>query len=275
MIKKFQSGSKWTFTPLGYAIDTQNQEGTRAILDVAEKDKEVLKEVLTTANLIVKLSGCLEYILTPLGYAIDNINNENQEGTRAILDVAEKNNILKEVFVGIEEEYDHKRLKEILETLKNQEQNEEQKTKIDGWLEILAKNVPSNHKSDKHPLAPESSIPKAEENIANNEGMFKIESNISKIENSDKYPQKDTVKTINRSIMIGSVCGVVAALAAGGGCFAAGVALPILALIGIAVAAALVIGVIAGGITYSVLKPCSELDKPSSEAARQQVDGIC
>nr|KAI5697982.1 hypothetical protein M8J77_011914 [Diaphorina citri] len=51
-----------------------------------------------------------------------------------------------------------------------------------------------------------------------------------------------------------------AALATGGGCFAAGVALPILALIGIAIAAALVTGLVAGGITYVISKPSENLD---------------
>jgi hypothetical protein len=37
-----------------------------------------------------------------------------------------------------------------------------------------------------------------------------------------------------------------------------------LALVGIAVAAALAVGIVAGGITYVVLKPSNKLDEPDS-----------
>ncbi|WCR59680.1 MAG: hypothetical protein PG978_001128 [Wolbachia endosymbiont of Ctenocephalides felis wCfeF] len=231
--KKLKDGTEYNLTPLGYAIDTKNQEGTRAILDVAEKDKEVLKVVLTTANITKKLKDGTEYNLTPLDYAIYCNNREKK--VKAILDVAEKDKgILNEVFVGIE--FGRKELQKILETLKNQEQNEKQKTKIDDWLEILAKSVPSYEDNEK-PLAPESSI------------------------------------SNNKSILIGSVCGVIAALAVSGGCFAAGVTLPISAIIGIALAAGLVVGFAAGIITECASsKPRDELDKPDLKAATRQVD---
>ncbi len=64
---------------------------------------------------------------------------------------------------------------------------------------------------------------------------------------------------------VGSVCGVVAALAVGGGLFAAGVALPILVLVGIVVAAAVLTGLIAGGITYVISKPSENLDRANVE----------
>uniref|UniRef100_A0AAU7YL33 Uncharacterized protein n=1 Tax=Wolbachia endosymbiont of Oeneis ivallda TaxID=3171168 RepID=A0AAU7YL33_9RICK len=259
---KYSNGAKRTLTLLGYAIYLNNTEKEiKAILDVA-KENNMLEQVLTTPNIEVKCSDGTKRTLTPLGYAIGFINNSEKK--KVILDVAKQGKrVLKEVSVGIEE-HDRERLKNILETLKNQGQDEEQKTKIDDWLEILAKNVSSSHKSDKQPLAPESSIPKAEENIANNEGnngAVKIKCNKFKIGNSG---QKDTVKTTNKSIMIGSVCGAIALLAVGGGCFAAGVALPMLALIGIAVSAALVIGAIAGGISHVVLRPSDDecLSKP-------------
>ncbi|RDD34219.1 Piwi/Argonaute/Zwille siRNA-binding domain protein [Wolbachia endosymbiont of Cylisticus convexus] len=201
-----------------------SEEKVKAILGVA-KENNMLKEVLNTQN-IIKLPNGEERTLTPLGFAISFNNSE--ERIKDILGVAEKDKeVLKEVFASVKE-HERKRLTEILETLKNQEQDEEQKTKIDSWLEILAKSVSNSHK-------------------------------------------KDTVKAINKSIMIGSVCGVIAALAVGIGCSIDGVALPILALIGIAVAAALVIGVIAGGITYSVSKPSDKLDKPDLKVFNQQV----
>uniref|UniRef100_A0AAU7YLA8 Uncharacterized protein n=1 Tax=Wolbachia endosymbiont of Oeneis ivallda TaxID=3171168 RepID=A0AAU7YLA8_9RICK len=97
----------------------------------------------------------------------------------------------------------------------------------------------------------ESIVPKTEGNITD-------ESSTSEIESSK---QKDKVKTTNKPIIIGCVYGAIAALATGGGCFAAGVALPILALIGIAIAAALVTGLVAGGITYVISKPSENLDR--------------
>ncbi|WP_349968048.1 hypothetical protein [Wolbachia endosymbiont of Armadillidium arcangelii] len=65
--------------------------------------------------------------------------------------------------------------------------------------------------------------------------------------------------------------GIITALTIGIGCSIAGVELSILAIAGIAVAAALVIGVIAGGITYSVSKPSDKLDKPDLKVFNQQV----
>ena len=58
----------------------------------------------------------------------------------------------------------------------------------------------------------------------------------------DKYKYK--------AMKVGSVCGIVAALAVGGGLFAAGAALPIQVLVGIAVA--VLTGLIAGGIAYVI-----------------------
>ncbi|WP_264377796.1 leucine-rich repeat domain-containing protein [Wolbachia endosymbiont (group B) of Philonthus cognatus] len=78
----------------------------------------------------------------------------------------------------------------------------------------------------------------------------------------------------SKAIITGSVCGVIAALTVGIGCGVIGIELSILAIAGIAVAAALVIGVIAGCITYSVSKPSDKLDKPDLEVANQQVNGV-
>lgn len=76
--------------------------------------------------------------------------------------------------------------------------------------------------------------------------------------------KRDHDKEARKSLEIGTICGVIAALAVGGGCFASGVQLPILAIVGIAVTAALVAGLVAGGITYAVLKPSNKLDEPDS-----------
>ncbi|WP_419214458.1 hypothetical protein [Wolbachia endosymbiont of Rhagoletis cingulata] len=74
-----------------------------------------------------------------------------------------------------------------------------------------------------------------------------------------------------KAMKIGSVCGVIAALVVGIGCSTAGIVLPILTIIGIVVAAALVVGIVAGSITYSVSKPSDKLNEPGLEVANQQI----
>jgi hypothetical protein len=66
---------------------------------------------------------------------------------------------------------------------------------------------------------------------------------------------------------IGSICGVMAALTVGVGCGIAGVGLSMLVIAGIA--AGLAVGVVAGCITYAILKPSSELDEVNSKEATQ------
>ncbi|MFP3024200.1 MAG: hypothetical protein ACEY3K_15500 [Wolbachia sp.] len=206
----------------------KNEQDITLTLEEIKKEG-VLKEVLTTANINQKLKDGTEYNLTPLGYAMNF--NDFEETIKVILEASEDNNMLEEVFARVEGN-DRKKLQEILKTLKSQEQDEGQETKIDNWLAILAGSI-SSCKSNEKPLVPESRVPKTEENI---------------------------VKTTNKSIMIGSVCGVIAALTVGGGCFAAGIALPILALIGIAVAAFVLTGLVTGSIAYIALKPSDKLD---------------
>ncbi|WP_253302321.1 hypothetical protein [Wolbachia endosymbiont of Psylliodes chrysocephala] len=84
---------------------------------------------------------------------------------------------------------------------------------------------------------------------------------------SATQPLKNEAKTkqaTSKAMITGGVCGVIAALAVIGGCFAFGVQLPMLALIGIAVAAALVVGIVAGVITYAISEPSNKLDEPDS-----------
>ncbi len=349
------NGENHTLTPLAYAMGFSNQKVIKNILDVI-KDKAILEAVLTTANISLKFKNGAEHDITLLAHATILYN---QEVIKNILDVAEKNNMLEKVFASIKKDHLNK-TKNILEILKNQEQDEEQKAKIDGWLKILAKSISSceskddtnkikwkeevneifhnqeqedwqvtlkrimpNHKnkdiyndvlkeildssskdpqhiadrltvlkkimsgceSQKQSSVAESSVPQTEGNITDEsstseisimpdcerneqssmaesivpktEGNITDESSTSEIESSK---QKDKVKTTNKPIIIGCVYGAIAALATGGGCFAAGVALPILALIGIAIAAALVTGLVAGGITYVISKPSENLD---------------
>lgn len=83
--------------------------------------------------------------------------------------------------------------------------------------------------------------------------------------------KSETTQITSKAIKTGSICSAIAALAVGGGCFAVGIQLPILALIGIVVAAAVLTGFVAGGITYSALRPSDKLDKPDLEVANQQI----
>ncbi|WP_264685395.1 WD_0033/WD_0034 family tandem repeat-containing protein [Wolbachia endosymbiont (group B) of Parapoynx stratiotata] len=358
---KLSNGQEYTSTPLVHAIILNKQRGIQAILNVAKRNS-ILEKVLTTANIKIRLSDDQEHTLTPLGCAINLINQEvSQKSIKAIIDVAQDNDMLEKVFASIKKDHLNK-TKNILEILKNQEQDEEQKAKIDGWLKILAKSISSceskddpntiemydrveeicekqeqedwkltlerivpNHEnkdkceifskifneetfkvsldsqrnadmitlirknqpdyeSKEQSLVDESSVPQTEGNITDEsstseisimpdcesneqssmaesivpktEGNITDESSTSEIESSK---QKDKVKTTNKPIIIGCVYGAIAALATGGGCFAAGVALPILALIGIA--AALVTGLVAGGIKYVISKPSENLDR--------------
>ncbi|MFP3016491.1 MAG: ankyrin repeat domain-containing protein [Wolbachia sp.] len=79
---------------------------------------------------------------------------------------------------------------------------------------------------------------------------------------------------ISKAIKTGVTLSIITALTVGIGCGIAGVELSILAIVGIAVAAALVVGVITG-VTYSVLKPSYKLDKLDLEVTNQRVNGVC
>lgn len=80
----------------------------------------------------------------------------------------------------------------------------------------------------------------------------------------DKIYKIERSMATDKAMKVGGASSIIAGLIAFGGCFAAGVQLPILALVGIAVAAALAVGIVAGGITYAVLKPSNKLDEPYS-----------
>ncbi|WP_434732360.1 hypothetical protein [Wolbachia endosymbiont of Zygogramma bicolorata] len=79
---------------------------------------------------------------------------------------------------------------------------------------------------------------------------------------NDKMKEKHEIETkqvTNKAIGIGIIFGVIAALVIGGGCGVAGAQLSILAIAGIA--AALAVGLVAGGITYAISKPSNKLDE--------------
>ena len=314
---KFSNDQEFTLTPLAYSIILNNQIGIDTILNIAKKDKELLEKVLTNANIKIRLSDDQEHTLTPLGCAINLINQEvSQKSIKAIIDVAQDNDMLEKVFASIKKDHLNK-TKNILEILKNQEQDEEQKAKIDGWLKILAKSISScESKDDPNKIEMYDRVEEIckkqedwkvtlERIVPNHENKDKCEI-FSKIFNEETFkvsldPQrnadmitlirknqpdyeskeqslvdessipktegnitKDTVKTTNKPVIIGSVCGAIAALAVGLGLYF-GAALPVLPIIGIAIAAAVVVGLIAGGITYVISKPSENLDRANVE----------
>ncbi|BET29612.1 MAG: magnesium transporter [Wolbachia endosymbiont of Ephestia elutella] len=267
---KLSNGQEYTSTPLVHAIILNKQRGIQAILNLAKRNS-ILEKVLTTANIKIRSSGNHEYTLTPLTYAINLTNQEaSQKSIKAIIDVAQDNDMLKKVFASIKDDPNkiemHDRVEEIckkqeqedwkvtLERIVPNHENQDKceifskifneetfKVSLDSqrnadMITLIRKNQP-DYESKKQSLVDESSIPKTEGNIT-----------------------KDTVKTTNKPIIIGSVCGSIAALAVGLGLYF-GAALPILTMIGIAMAAALVTGLVAGGITYVISKPSENLDR--------------
>ncbi|MGY5877864.1 CREC-EF hand family protein [Wolbachia endosymbiont of Nasonia giraulti] len=88
------------------------------------------------------------------------------------------------------------------------------------------------------------------------ENRVKAESSTDKI---NPNVENKLFSPTSKAIVAGAICSVIAGLAVGGGLFAAGVALQMLTLIGIAVAAAVLTGLVAGGITYTISKPSNEL----------------
>jgi len=73
----------------------------------------------------------------------------------------------------------------------------------------------------------------------------------------------------HKAIATGVVLGVITALAVSIGCGAASVGLSALVITGIAVAAGLAIGVVAGGITYAISKPSDKLDEVKLKGSDQ------
>ncbi len=323
---EFEDGEEHTLTPLAYAMGFSNQEVIKNILDVI-KDKAILEEVLTTANISLKFKNGAEHDITLLAHATILCN---QEAIKNILDVAEKNNMLEKVFASVRKDYLNETSK-ILEILKNQEQDEKEKTKISGWLDILKKSISSSDdvlttlkrvvpnweskdsnsiigailysisknpqhdddvvqmlksimfksimpdcESSEQSSMAESIVPKTEGNITDESSTSEI-SIMSDCENNEQSSMaesivpktegnitKDTVKTTNKPIIIGSVCGAIAALAVGLGLYF-GAALPVLTMIGIAMAAAVLTGLVAGGITYVMSNSSKNLDGANVE----------
>lgn len=86
--------------------------------------------------------------------------------------------------------------------------------------------------------------------------LDKTPRDLAKDENVIKDEENNQIAT--KAIKTGIAFGVIAGLAIGVGCGVAGVQLSVLAIVGIAVAAALAVGLVAGGITHAVLKPSNK-----------------
>ncbi|WP_286231780.1 magnesium transporter [Wolbachia pipientis] len=288
---EFEDGEEHTLTPLAYAMGFSNQEVIKNILDVI-KDKAILEEVLTTANISLKFKNGAEHDITLLAHATILCN---QEAIKNILDVAEKNNMLEKVFASVRKDYLNETSK-ILEILKNQEQDEKEKTKISGWLDILKKSisssddvlttlkrvVPNWESKDSNSIIGAilysiSKNPQHDDDVVQMLKSIMFKSIMPDCESSEQSSMaesivpktegnitKDTVKTTNKPIIIGSVCGAIAALAVGLGLYF-GAALPVLTMIGIAMAAAVLTGLVAGGITYVMSNSSKNLDGANVE----------
>ncbi|MGL9726019.1 MAG: hypothetical protein ACR5KV_05100 [Wolbachia sp.] len=70
---------------------------------------------------------------------------------------------------------------------------------------------------------------------------------------------------------IGGVCSVITGFTTVGGCVAT-TQLPMLAITGIALPAALVARPVAGGITYAILKPSNKLEKINVKQEREGIE---
>ncbi len=92
---------------------------------------------------------------------------------------------------------------------------------------------------------------------------------IAKVGNAIPLPKKAENKP-SKAIKTAVICGVIAALTVGVGFGIANVGLSTLDIAGIAVAAALVVGIVAFAITYAVSRPSEKLNETCSKAAFAQ-----
>ncbi|MFP3033577.1 MAG: ankyrin repeat domain-containing protein, partial [Wolbachia sp.] len=151
--------------------------------------------------------------------------------------------------------------KEVITTLLGKGANVNEKT-ADGWTPLCLAAL-TGHKDVVTTLLEKRANPlvrnkdgETPRNLANDENIIQL------------LKDAETKQIISKAIKTGATLSIITALTVGIGCGIAGVELSILA---IAVAAALVTGIIAGGITYSVSRPNDKLDKPDLEVTNQQV----
>ncbi|WP_264687234.1 MULTISPECIES: hypothetical protein [unclassified Wolbachia] len=174
------------------------------------------------------------------------IMKEHYRSVQSIIDVAKENGILKEVLIGKISQY------ELITPLQSAIM-----LKYYSCIRLIIN------------LAKENGVLKEVldvKGVLNQKDFLKIFLKENKDQDTlnEIYKIEKSIAT-NRAIR---VCSVVTALAVGGGCFAADAALPILVLVGIVVAAAVLTGLIAGGITYAV---STKIENPdTSRSATEQ-----
>ncbi len=238
--KKCPDGVEYDITPLGYTLDSNNWKEKAGVLLGAAKEEGILKKVLTSANICKKYPDSTKYMkyIIPFTYALDF--NDWKEKAGVLLGAAKKEGILKEVLICA-----NTYATPIVYALGFNDGGERTKAILDAAKEegILKEVLTSMVESDYERL--KRSLWVTENHDSLNE-IYKIEKSMA----------------IDIAMKVGGASSIIAGLIAFGGCFAAGVQLPILALVGIAVAAALAVGIVAGGITYAVLKPSNKLDGP-------------
>ncbi|MGL9688515.1 MAG: hypothetical protein ACR5K6_01920 [Wolbachia sp.] len=244
-IIRFKSGEKTTGNLFLYATVIQSQEGLKAIFGAMKEKNMSFEEIICADEEVIseEFPNVIEFDGTPL--------KEEQEMLILSNALKESGN-LKKCFIAI------------ISKLKDLSGLEKLSPFIgeDGCKELKAALRETGNYDMLYKIF---QVEKDIENEAKVDDDQLVSSTL-KEENDDMsqpstdFDDKSTAKTTNKPIIIGSVCGVIAGLAVSVGCFATGVALPILAIAGIAVAAALGIGLIAGGITYAVSSKLEEIN---------------
>ncbi|BAO99770.1 MAG: WD_0033/WD_0034 family tandem repeat-containing protein [Wolbachia sp.] len=237
-----------TETLLAFAISYNRYKAVEAILRAA-KNLSILEDILTTTNVHSKFPDDEEHTSTPFALAISLSTisfNDHQESIKTILHAVKgEQNILKKVF-------------NTPATIKLQNREEYTETPL-----TYAMAFQNGQESIKIVLDAAESLGMLKEVFVaiEEDEREKIKGLLKEAGNQDmlkKILQVETRMAVSKAIKIGIAFGVVTGLAVGVGCFATGVALPILAIAGIIVAAASLVGLVAGGITYAVSSKLEE-----------------
>lgn len=246
---KNQKGKTILFTISGRVINNiqympKLEFKLASILKVAQ-DKGILKDVISMNT---------ELIL------------EGQCGDKKATDITKGSYPLKDFFIIS----NHKNILERLEIVK-------ESCGLESFWKVISEDdcemIKAKFNEDKHKNMLDT-INEIEKSIAaesnptekSNTTHTTVEDNSAK-EISSTYIKAENkpVRPTSKAIVASGICGAIAALAVGIGCGLAGVQLSILAFIGIAIATAVVAGLVAGGITYAVSKPSNELNEVDAE----------
>ncbi|WCR59553.1 MAG: hypothetical protein PG978_000989 [Wolbachia endosymbiont of Ctenocephalides felis wCfeF] len=137
----------------------------------------------------------------------------------------------------------------------------------DNFGKFLVDNFNENKKDGKPFNFNEDKLEKCVANIGE-DGFKTFKDALRKTEWNDaleKILRVEKSIAASKAMKIGGVCSVIAALTVGIGCFVGDAQLSILAIVGVAVAVALAVGFVAGGITYEASKPSDKLDELNLE----------